>query len=292
MRTIAHIIHPVVVDRSSDLNVAQPITFETMRLARKFASEQVQVRHYCTKYADENPAIPEGFRHTRDLDRSISDITDFRRQRKLALIKDILDRLYDATDAEYLIYTNLDIALMPYFYVVVNQLIDQGYDALVINRRSISSTFSKLEELPLMYSEVGEPHPGCDCFVFKRNCYRSFRLGTAFIGSSRIGLILAVNLYYNAKKFRQIRDAHLTFHIGNDRIWQDADLEDERLHNDNELKKILAHFDFDHNPPADPVLVERLIKVYDSQSFISLKKRLPVSLKKVIRKVTNFGRVR
>ncbi len=58
--------------------------------------------------------------------------------RKLPLIKDILGRLYDASDAEYFIYTNVNIGLMPNFYVAVNAIIESGYDAFVINRRTIS----------------------------------------------------------------------------------------------------------------------------------------------------------
>ena len=37
MNSIAHIIHPVMVKPPSDLIIAQPVTFETMRIAREFA---------------------------------------------------------------------------------------------------------------------------------------------------------------------------------------------------------------------------------------------------------------
>ena len=273
-RTIAHIIHPVVVDSSSDLCVAQPITFETMRIARESASGQVHVVHFYTKYADESPLIAEGFQETPDLNRSIADITAFRRKRKLALIKDILDRLYNSTDAEYLIYTNVDIALTPYFYKVVDQLIEQGYDALIINRRSISKAYTKVQDIPLMWAQVGKPHQGCDCFVFKRSVYPHYQLGTAFVGSGRIGLILAVNLYYHATRFKQLRDSHLTFHIGRDEVWQSADLRDERVHNDNEFKKLLAYYDVRHNPPDDPVLLGRMLKVYEFEPVSTAKRKI------------------
>jgi len=37
MISLAHIIHPVITDNSSDLKVAQPVTFATMKAASEFA---------------------------------------------------------------------------------------------------------------------------------------------------------------------------------------------------------------------------------------------------------------
>ncbi len=157
-RKIAHIISPAIVNKSSDLFVAQPITFETMKIAQKLAQEQVDVTLYYAKFFDESISMPEEFRATRDLERSILDIATFEHKRKLPLLKDILDRLYEvASEAEYLIYTNVDIALMPQFYLVINELIEKGYDAFIINKRIISKTYQSVLDIPLMYSEIGKP---------------------------------------------------------------------------------------------------------------------------------------
>ena len=64
MRKIAHIINPVVVSKSSDLYKAQPITFETMKLAKNYArllkeawlpnyilKLYEQTQHYCVEKA-------------------------------------------------------------------------------------------------------------------------------------------------------------------------------------------------------------------------------------------------
>jgi hypothetical protein len=291
MRTMAHIVHPVVVGKESDLRVAQPITFETMRIAREFASGRVHMTPVYTKYVDEAPAIPEDFQKAPDLDRSILDVSTFRARRKLALMKDILDRLYQTTDAEYLIYTNVDIALMPHFYVAVDQLIDQGYDALVINRRVIPRSYADIQDIPLMYAQVGRPHPGCDCFVFKRSAYPDYRLGMAFIGSGRIGLIMAVNLYYNATTFKQFRDLHLTFHIGGDAPWLSDDLKAERAHNNDELKKLMIHYDVRRNPPDDPILTGRLFEVYRPESIASARRALRRVRRRVARRCKRIVRI-
>lgn len=239
MRKIAHIINPVVVDESSDLYIAQPITFETMKIAREFARDQVEVTLFSAQYSMDRPLAPEGFQLTPDLTHSVLDFGTFHQQRKLPLIKDILDRLYEATDADYLIYTNVDIAVMPYFYVAVDKIIENGYDAFVINRRTISEQYSHTDQLYLMFSQVGEKHPGYDCFVFHRALYPEFELGTVCIGANWIGRVLLTNLICHSKKFKVFEDLHVSFHIGDERRWTKPAHQDYAKHNEKELHKIL-----------------------------------------------------
>ena len=79
MRKIAHIVHPVVVPDSSDLRIAQPITFESMRVAQAFAREQVDVRLVYTRYADETVSMPKEFIHSAELTRNILPNCNFSR---------------------------------------------------------------------------------------------------------------------------------------------------------------------------------------------------------------------
>ncbi len=192
---IAHIINPVIVNEFSDLHIAQPIAFATMQTAQKQAEGKVDVTIYTAQYPEDRAIIPESFIQTPDLDRSILDIAKFQLPRKLPLIKDILDRLYEAApDADYLIYTNADIALQPHFYTEVAKIIEQGYDAFVINRRTIPDKYKDISEIPLMYAEKGKPHPGQDCFVFKRSLYPKFYLETHAIGIGFCFKIYALKL--------------------------------------------------------------------------------------------------
>jgi hypothetical protein len=248
---IAHIIHPVIVDAASDLVIAQPVTFETMRIARDFAGKtgEVDVRLYAVQYHDEaRIPLPGCFTRPPDLNRSVGDIISFKEWRKLAVLKDILDALYNADDADYLIYTNVDIALQPYFYRAAAALIHRGYDAFIINRRSIPGFYRHLEEIPLMYAELGEKHPGWDCFVFKRSLYPLFDLGTACIGTGWIGRVMIANTASLAAKFNIFTDLHLTFHIGKEIAWRNPRVQDYLEHNMNECKKILTKFDRDYGP--------------------------------------------
>ena len=264
VRKFAHIVHPAIVSERSDLRIAQPITFESMRVAQQFAREQIDVQLIYTLYANEEASMPPEFVQSADLTRNVTDVGEFNEQRQLALIGDILERLAaTAPDADYYIYTNVDIGLQPHFYAAVNQLIDQGYDALIINRRTIPKRFQSISELPLMYAELGEKHPGHDCFIFRRDAYQAYQLGQICIGASRIGAALSLNLLYHAHNFREFKDLHLTFHIGDDRIWTSDRYNDYLAHNHAEYLKLIALFEatypqFEH--PYLPNLKHRFDK--------------------------------
>lgn len=242
MKEIAHIINPVKVGKSSDLYAAQPVTFATMRAAREFAREKVAVHLYAAQYPEDRSFVPNGFEPTPDLDRSVMDIGSFEEKRKLPLIKDILDRLYEAGKADYMVYTNVDIALMPHFYLAVDKLIDEGHDAFVINRRTIPDSHKRVDEIPLMYAALGKPHPGHDCFVFKRDAYGKFKLGSSCVGVSLVGRVLLFNLFCYSKGFAEFNE-HLTFHIGDDRAWDSGRYADYAAHNRREALKVLRELE-------------------------------------------------
>jgi hypothetical protein len=295
MMKFGHIINPVVVNKSSDLFAAQPVTFETLKAARKFAGGRVAVELFSAQYPEDRVLVPEGFKLTPDLNRSVLDIAEFSSKRKLPLITDILTRLYDASEADYFIYTNVDIAVMPYFYMAVNNIIESGYDAFTINRRTISKEHND-NRVMAMYAEIGEPHPGHDCFIFKKDLFPKFKLGTACIGAGRFGKVLITNLICHSDKFKVFKDKHLTFHLGDDRSHKVPDYKDYRNHNDQELYSILLKFKAAGLLNGKP-MVERFLRkiertdqkaiakisrtIYDFILFLKtkLKKLLSIELK-------------
>ena len=248
MRKIAHIINPVIVSEASDLFVAQPITFETMRMAKKFAEGQVEVALFTAQFAEDRALVPEGFQLTPDLDRSVLDLGSFQKKRKLPLLADILDRLYAATDAEYLIYTNVDIAVMPYFYLTINAFIERGHDAFVINRRTVEAIYDNAAEISLLYAEAGNKHPGFDCFVFKRAAYSHYKLRGVCLGIPWIDHVLMMNLVCHARNFSVFRKLHATFHFGDSQAWLKDKYADYYAHNMNEAQKVLAALEQIHGP--------------------------------------------
>jgi len=214
MIKLAHIVNPVNAPEGSELHRVQPVTFESIRRAKAFAGPDIAVDLYTVGYQEDLPAMPESFVQLDDLDRSVLDFSSFTKRKKLPLIGDILRKLYDGTDSEWLIYTNADICLMPQFYSVVAAMIAEGHDAMLITRRRISKQYNAVDQLPMMYSEIGGPHPGYDCFVFHRSLLDHFILDHICIGVPFIEVTLLHNFIAFAKNLKHVDDRHLTFHIG------------------------------------------------------------------------------
>lgn len=105
------------------------------------------------------------------LTRTVQDVGDFQIPRPLPLLFDVLELgAAAAKPQDFLIYTNSDICLQPYFYGAVRQLISAGYDAITINRRTFGDQRTGPLD-PLMMAEVGQPHKGYDCFVFSKKSF-------------------------------------------------------------------------------------------------------------------------
>lgn len=237
--TIDHIISPVRATSASDLYTAQPITFETMRRAQQHAQKDVSVSLLAACFSDEEDLVPKGFTGVPALERSVLDVHSFACKRKLPLLRDVLQRLYEHSTADYLIYTNVDIAVMPNFYTEVQRIAEEGHEAFVINRRTIDSSYSSSDEISEMYADKGKPHPGFDCFVFRRNLYPQFVVGNVCLGSSHVDTPLICSMISSAKSFRLFTDEHLTFHIGDSRTWWSWKNREYVQYNDREASRAL-----------------------------------------------------
>lgn len=185
-----------------------------MERAKEKARGVVDVKLYSAQFKEDSDTVPPSFIRTKDLERSVLDLATFDVKIKLPTIADILSRLHQESEAEYLIYTNVDIGLYPDFYLKVNQFIDEGRDAFIINRRRLSDKFKKSSDLETIYQEKGRSHPGFDCFVFHRDLFPNFQLAEICIGVPFIGITLSQNLFALAKNFELFEEEQLTFHLG------------------------------------------------------------------------------
>jgi hypothetical protein len=240
--TIAHIIQTAEFPSGSELHIAQPVTLASMVVAQAFSSDGVDVELIAVNLREECPEIPAEFTILPSLQRTVCEVAEFHVKRPLPMIDDILQRVAEYSSAEYLIYSNIDIAVQPHFYETVASLIRQGYDAFVINRRTIGASYTSPSELPMMYADVGEAHPGFDCFVFRRDAYPNYRLGGVCIGTGWICRALTTNLICCATRFEEFRDLHVTFHIGNARAWRRPEYEDYFRYNLDAFRRTVAHF--------------------------------------------------
>lgn len=214
---IAHIINPVKMDNpASDLLATQVVVFESMLRAKAEFSQAQNLRLLTVQYPEDHAIIPQGFEILPDLKRSAKDIPELKANKKLPFIADILAAAYQHADADYYIFTNVDIVLMPFFYEWVLQTInkDATADAFVINRRRISKKFLNGFDLAQLYAEVGKSHPGFDCFVFKKTLVPKLILDNICVGIPFLEASLMYNLIAHSQHLQLFSDKHLTLHIG------------------------------------------------------------------------------
>jgi hypothetical protein len=247
---IAHIVSPVNAPVGTELHKVQPVTFETMRRAREAAEDIAEVEFYSAQLPEDRLAVPDDFTPTPDLSRSLTDFVQISK-RRLPVLADMLSRLHAASTADVLVYTNVDIAVMPGFYRMIAHYVQKGYDAFAINRRRITARFQGVAMLDQMYAEVGEPHSGYDTFVFRRDLFPRFFLGNTCIGLPFIDRVLIHNLYAHAHNFRLFTGKHLTFHIGMELVkaWGNANEVD---FNEQESLKVLEKLKPDFRIAAFP----------------------------------------
>ncbi len=208
---IAHIVNPY---STPDFRI-QEITYKSMCAAKALSSIKEDIKLCATQYETDHVLLDKEFISLPYLRRSVSDVNPSLNGKRLPLIADIFHTLKDH-DFDYLIYTNTDIALMPFFYDAVMVHINGGHDAVVINRRRLSKKYEHETNLSLMYADIGRSHPGFDCFVLKRELLDKFILDEICVGIPFLEVTLLHNIAAYAKQPLYIPDAHLTFHIGLD----------------------------------------------------------------------------
>lgn len=281
---IAHLINPVKLHADHELSRAQPITFESMRVAAMWAGSNTTVELLTAQYAEDADIIPAYYRKTSNLEHSVLEYASFSRPKKLPVLKDLLFRLYHESTAPYLIYTNVDIALQPHFYRVVADRIRDGLDAFIINRRRIPAQFESVKQLPEMYALHGASHPGFDCFVFHRSLYPKFQLENVCIGIPFVEITFSQNLFCYARNFRLFEDDHLTFHLGME-IFKKRDpqyLQFNRQQYRKAIKKMWPDLDNRKFPWGDRNLLYRMVR-WGLHPAIPIRLAMQLELKRYVK---------
>lgn len=217
----AHILNPVSKPPDHELSIAQRLTYRSIDAARKSYKQgsRRDVQVICAGYEEDYAVFPSFAGKAVLLSRSLRDLTGAADAPKFPVVADILGACAEVVDAEYLIFTNVDIALMPFFYEVVDKLLDGGLESMTINRRCIDASSNELDDLQLLYSNAGKSHVGHDCFVFRKSHLSRIDLGNLCIGLPGFDTVLKLILKYRCTKYADLRDRHLTFHLGDDMNW-------------------------------------------------------------------------
>ena len=218
---IVHLINTLDPKPSSDLFVAQPVTFETLKRAKSYAADfGIEVVHVTACFEEEMKAIPSWITERHTLRVSSLDFPDFADKRKLPSLKEIFEiaKTY-ATDSDIFVYSNIDIGIQPFFYQMCAMHIGAGSDGFSVTRRTIPAEAKSVEE---HCASPGEKHPGDDCFVIKAGLLEKFDIPQVFSGVAWFDRAVLLNCAVHATTFERRTDDYWTFHIGEDQSWSNA----------------------------------------------------------------------
>jgi hypothetical protein len=267
-RTFTHIIN--LYNSANELEKqAMDITCQSITRALKHeGSPDVKVLIACNN--DDYNALQNNIGNKVILKENIHDFFPTSDKRKLPLLREIIQLAYDNCNSEYIIYSNADIALLPNFYYIINKWLDTGCDALIINRRRISKIFATEPDLELHYAEAGLPHPGFDCYVFKKSLVPSLQLANVCIGIPHAENLLAHNLFIKSGYCKLVTDAHITYHIGTilHNNWGTyAQARFNKKQYLKELRKMKNQIKIENYPGAELSLLKRHFKWLMNPSF-------------------------
>jgi hypothetical protein len=221
-----------------------------MRRARDLSPETPVHLTAVLEPADRD-CLPETFEFAGLLNRNVTDLATFAHPVPLPLVFDILEagcghaqtlaaEHGDSPESVYLVFTNVDIGLMPHFYAAVGDIVSRGYETLTIFRRTIPPIDPDPANLASMYAEYGATHDGYDCFVFPLSQFERYVRSDACIGRGFVMRSLLYNLVANASNMAIIRKAHLTFHLGDDKDWNVSKFYDYNQYNVEQAKNVLV----------------------------------------------------
>jgi hypothetical protein len=212
----------------------------TQSVARALGHSPVPVRHLGVAQDNEQDSIPPGFEPCIPLRRTIGHLKRFAVPRPLPLLFDILDAAAPLADpAGYFFLSNSDICLNGNFYSAVIALLDAGADCLLINRRTVGALQSYGAQPELGELEAGKQHPGFDCFVFPAAWIGRFVKSESCVGMPNVMRPLLYNLVALSNRMLILRDAHLTFHYGDDMVTKIEKYADYHAHNNQQAAAAL-----------------------------------------------------
>jgi hypothetical protein len=215
MMRIAHFINPVKVEEDSDFYKIQQKTFESLQIAQNYPSSDIEIDLFHVNFGEDDYIVPSGFIKLGQLRRSIGEVNPKLTTRKLPIFQDILEEVkIIANQYDLLIYTNMDIVVLPFFYEVIQQYHLQGHDAICVNRRRVTFNLLDDESLSNAYAELGRSHPGFDCFAFSPELLLKFDFKEICLGISFFEVAFVHQIAAYAKKPIWLLDKHLTIHFG------------------------------------------------------------------------------
>ena len=234
-----HILNPYLVPLESEDNLVQKRTFESINLAREYAKDYIDINIIAKVDEKEveqfEQQLPQNHLYVAKLNKLSEDLDKkFRVPRRLPLLNDLVSLPQPLSknidDDDYLIFTNMDICVQPFFYAEVSQMIKRGFSCFVINRRTVDKDLLN-QPLANSFASDGDKHIGHDCFVLPAKLLQKFRLKEHILGIGFVFRPFLLNCIMHAENFHEFEDLYMTYHYGDDMTWKNDKYADYLEHN-------------------------------------------------------------
>jgi hypothetical protein len=221
--SFTHVLNPFPSKAGSEHATASRVTWQSLRVAHARAAQQgIAVTFRAVILPGDEAAIEPPISETAYLMRTVQDVAKLAPRRLLPLIADILNIGSEAASTSHLIFSNMDIAVQPDFYMSLRDTIagQVGPNTpFTVARTNIDAALAD-SPLETMYAATGPLGQGYDCFVIPLGMVRALDLGECCIGAPHFDNLLVMELDVLAPDgVKTMSDVHLTFHLGNDIAW-------------------------------------------------------------------------
>ena len=110
MKKVAHIINPFSCDANSFSAKYQQLTIKSIENAYHFTNEKSRIELMAVCYQDEKISLPSIFKLAPSLTKSVQDEEGFSSKKRMPILKDIFQFLSQNSDADYFIFSNIEIS--------------------------------------------------------------------------------------------------------------------------------------------------------------------------------------
>ncbi len=267
-----HIINPYLCPPATEAFLVQERTLESLVAAEKFAEGVVDVNFIVRtdpRDGDLRAKLNLPINSTlKALKRFSFDVGDFEVPKSLPLLADMFDVDVAAEEGCYVVYTNMDICVTPFFYTECARILRDGCECMVINRRTVEKQYLNLP-LTQGFTALSQNHPGHDCFVFPAAFLRTARLPDSILGIGYVFRPMLLNcILHFAEHFREFDNYYMTMHFGDDMDWKDPRYADYLEYNKTQLINTWRGFSSEIEVAARHPYVAALLKKHFPFSFL------------------------
>ena len=198
-------------------------------------SENIKVSTVVAEFASGGAEIAHPFVSARVLRSDATEISDL--LPRLPFLRDVCAI---RADTDYVIYSQADIVISPFFYPALTRIISRGQRTFSVNRRTIQMENTPGLKPVDLYSNTGSSHSGTDLVVMPSEIWNNIVACEVVVGLIGLGRTLLLNAAVRDPNAKRLKDLTISFHREDSRSWASgAKATVGKSHNQSEFLKVV-----------------------------------------------------